>query len=640
MSVRVLYREKEREMEPGISMTDAVKAFDKKLARKAIVARIDGKLVDMNTPITQDVDIEILTADTPEGLEILRHSTSHIMAAAVKRLFPDVQVTIGPSIENGFYYDFDRDEPFTPEDLPKIEKEIKKIIKENHSFEKQILTVDDAIKMFRDMGETYKVELIEDLVKNEKVETVSVYKSGDFVDLCRGPHIPSTSKIKSYKLLDVAGAYWRGDEKNKMLQRIYGTAFNNKEELDQHLKNLAEAKRRDHRKLGKELDLFSFQDDGGPGLAYWHPNGGLIRHIIETFWKEEHLKREYDLVYTPHIARAHLWETSGHLDFYRENMYSPLEIDGQEYILKPMNCPFHILIYKTKIHSYRDLPLRWAELGTVYRYERSGVLHGLLRVRGFTQDDAHIFCTPDQLKEEMINCVKFAIFIIESFGFSEYDIFLATRPVKFAGTSQEWDTAEDTLRKALNEQELPFTIDEGGAVFYGPKIDIKLKDALGRHWQGPTIQFDFNLSKKFDVNYIGADGQEHRCFMVHRALMGSLERFFGCLVEHYGGAFPAWLSPVQVMVLPIADRHIEYADQVAKQLKNENFRAKVDKRREKTGFKIREAQIQKVPYMLIIGDNEIEEQKIAVRERKQGDLGAMDIHRLIDILRERVEKKN
>jgi len=640
MGVRVLYREKEKEMEPGISVTEAIKAFDRKSAKKGIVARINGKFVDMETPITEDVNIEVFTADTPQGLETLRHSTSHVMAAAVKRLFPEVQVTIGPSIENGFYYDFDRDEPFTPEDLPKIEKEMKKIIKENHPFERQVLPVEEAIKLFREMGEDYKVELIKDLVRDEKVETVSIYKSGDFVDLCRGPHIPSTGKIKSYKLLDVAGAYWRGDEHNKMLQRIYGTAFNKKEELAQHLKNLEEAKRRDHRRLGKELDLFSFQEDGGPGLAYWHPNGGLIRHIIETFWKEEHLKRGYDLVYTPHIARAHLWQISGHLDFYKENMYSPIEIEGQQYILKPMNCPFHILMYKTKIRSYRELPMRWAELGTVYRYERSGVLHGLLRVRGFTQDDAHIFCTPDQLKSEMINCVKFAIFIIESFGFRDYDIFLATRPDKFAGTSEEWDTAEETLRNALNEQGLPFTIDEGGAVFYGPKIDIKLRDALGRHWQGPTIQFDFNLPKRFDVNFVGADGQEHRCFMVHRALMGSLERFFGCLVEHYAGAFPVWLSPVQVMVLPIADRHQEYSHGIAGHLKKENFRVKVDDRREKIGFKIREAQLQKVPFMLIIGDKEVEDRKIAVRERKEGDLGAMDVYRFIDILKERIEKKN
>ncbi len=639
MSIKVRFRGEEKESEPGISIFEFIKAFDKKLAKQVIIAKMNDSMVDMETPITEDVEIEVFAPETTEGIDAIRHSTAHIMAAAVKKLFPDVQVTIGPSIENGFYYDFDKKDAFTPEDIPNIEKEMKNIIKANHKFERQVLAVNEAMELFREMGEMYKVELIEDLIRDTGVETVSIYKSGDFVDLCRGPHISSTGKIKAYKLLDVAGAYWRGDETRQMLQRIYGTAFDSQDELKQYLKNLEEAKLRDHRRLGKELDLFSFQDEIGPGLALWHPNGGIIRHLIETFWKEEHLKRGYQLVNTPHIGRSILWETSGHLGFYKENMYSPMDIDGKEYFIKPMNCPFHMLIYKSKIRSYRDLPLRWAELGTVYRYERSGVLHGLLRVRGFTQDDAHIFCTPEQLKSEMMNCVKFASYLIESFGFEHYDIFLATRPEKFVGSSEDWDVAEGTLRDALIENDLPFTIDEGGGVFYGPKIDIKLKDALGRHWQGPTIQFDFNLSRRFNITYVGADGKEHFCYVVHRAMLGSLERFFGCLIEHYAGAFPLWLSPMQAMVLPIADRHMEYAQEIERDLMEKGFRVKTDDRREKIGFKIREAQVQKVPYMIIVGDKEVEEKQLSVRERKDGDLGTMSIFRLVEIMKERLEKK-
>lgn len=640
MSIKIRIQDVEAEMESGVTIADALKVLDKKNSKKVLAAKINGKMTDLNEHLPADTEIEPVTADSPEGLDLLRHSTSHIMAAAVKRLFSDVQVTIGPSIENGFYYDFDTKEPFKPEDLPKIEKEMKKIISENLPFEKQVLKPQEAVELFKSAGEHYKVEIIEDLIKEENPEFVTIYKTGSFIDLCRGPHIPSSSRVKVFKLLDVAGAYWRGDEKRPMLQRIYGTAFNSKEELDLYLKNLEEAKKRDHRKLGKELDLFSFHEEGGPGLAYWHPNGALIRHIIESFWKDEHLKRGYQFVYTPHIARSHLWETSGHLSFYKENMYSPMDIDDQEYLIKPMNCPFHMLIYKTKIRSYRELPLRWAELGTVYRYERSGVLHGLLRVRGFTQDDAHIFCTPEQLKEEMINCVEFAQYLVKAFGFEHYDIFLATRPEDFAGTPEEWDTAEGTLRTALTEKGLPFTEDPGGAVFYGPKIDIKLRDALGRHWQGPTIQFDFNLPRRFQVTYVGSDGQEHYCYVVHRAMLGSIERFFGCLVEHYGGAFPLWLSPVQAVILPIADRHQDYADEIVKKLREYNFRVNVDYRREKMGFKIREAQMQKIPYMIIIGDEELENKKISVRERKEGDLGTMDIFRFSDILKEKIEKKN
>ncbi|MFP4497438.1 MAG: threonine--tRNA ligase [Vulcanimicrobiota bacterium] len=632
--------DKEIQVEPGKTVGDIIKKADRKTYKKTAVAKINEKLVDLDAVVEEEMEIEPVLLESGEGQEVLRHSTAHIMAAAVKNLFPDVKVTIGPAIENGFYYDFDKAEPFVPEDLDKIEKEMKKILKKNPKFERSVMPVKEALKLFKEKNEDYKIELIEDLMENEGVKEVSIYQAGDFIDLCRGPHIHSAQKINAFKLLDVAGAYWRGDEKNKMLQRIYGTAFATKEELNDHLEKLEEAKRRDHRVIGKELDLFSFQDDGGPGLAYWHPRGAMIRYLMEEFWRKEHLKRGYEFCYTPHIARSHLWETSGHLSFYKENMYSPIDIEGQEYLLKPMNCPFHILIYKTKKRSYRELPLRWAELGTVYRYERSGVLHGLLRVRGFTQDDAHIFCTPDQLKDEMMDCVGFALYMIESMGFNEYDIFLSTRPEKFAGSEEEWDKAEGTLKAALEEQNLPYEIDEGGAVFYGPKIDIKLKDALGRHWQGPTIQFDFNLARRFNVNYVGSDGEEHQCYMVHRALWGSMERFFGCLIEHYAGAFPVWLSPVQVMALPIADRHNDFARQVVETLKNEGIRADADYRREKVGFKIREAQVQKIPYMLVIGDEEVEENRIAVRERKEGDLGKMDIYRFMDIVKERIEEKN
>jgi threonyl-tRNA synthetase len=639
MGIQVSCCEQVKEFESGISIADALKRIDKNIAKKAVAAEIAGRICDVNTKIDENTEFRPVMIDEPAGLEILRHSTAHVMAAAVKKLFPDTKIAIGPSIEDGFYYDFDKSEPFVPEDLQKIEKEMSRIIKQNIPFERVETSTDEALKIFSSMGEDYKVEIINDLVRDEGARTVSLYKCADFTDLCRGPHIPTTGKIPAFKLLDVAGAYWRGDENNKMLQRIYGTAFASKEELDEHLKNLEEAKKRDHRRIGKDLELFSFQEEGGPGLAYWHPKGALIRYIMEDFWRKEHLKHGYDFVYTPHIARAHLWETSGHLDFYKENMYSPIDIEGQEYLLKPMNCPFHILIYKTKKRSYRELPLRWAELGTVYRYERSGVLHGLLRVRGFTQDDAHIFCTKEQLKDEMIKTVRFALFMIESMGFKEYDIFLSTRPEGYAGTSEEWDLAEDTLRIALNEAEIPFQVDEGGAVFYGPKIDIKLKDALGRHWQGPTIQFDFNLPRRFDVTYIGADGQEHQCVMVHRALWGSMERFFGCLIEHYGGAFPLWLSPVQVAVLPIADRHGDFAQKICDTLKQEGIRVNVDHRREKIGFKIREAQMEKTPYMLVIGDQEVENNRVSVRERREGDLGEMELNGLVEILKERIEKK-
>lgn len=559
--------------------------------------------------------------DTRLSLEAYRHSASHIMAQAVKKLYPQAKLGIGPPIEDGFYYDFDLESSITPEDLIKIEEKMKEIISEDLTFKRREVTKEEAIKIFEKEGENYKLEILGDISE----EKATLYQQGDFIDLCRGPHISSTGEVKAFKLLKVSGAYWRGDERRQMLQRIYGTAFFTEGELKEHLGKLEEAKLRDHRILGKKLDLFSIQEEGGPGLIYWHPKGALIRKIIEDFWIKEHLKRGYQLVNTPHIAKINLWETSGHLNFYQEFMYSPLEIEGQKYLLKPMNCPGHILIYKSQIHSYRDLPVRYAELGTVYRYERSGVLHGLLRVRGFTQDDAHIFCTPEQLKDEMMKAVELAFFMLRTFGFKDYQVDLSTRPEKFAGTIEDWEKAEDTLSKALEERNISYKIDLGGAVFYGPKIDIKMKDVPASLSQGPTIQFDFNLPERFNVTYVGDDGEEHKVVMVHRAVLGSMERFMGTLIEHYGGAFPVWLSPLQIIILPIADRHIDYAQSLKEELQKEDLRVKVNSRNEKVGFKIREAQMEKIPYMLIVGDREVEGKTISVRNREKGDLGVMNL---------------
>jgi len=563
-------------------------------------------------------------SEKEKELEILRHSTSHVMAQAVKRLFPDVKVAIGPAIENGFYYDFDKAEPFTQEDLGLIEQEMAKIVKEDLPIVREEIPREEAVAMFREAGEAYKAELIEDMPEDE---VVSLYRQGEFVDLCRGPHLESTGKIKAFKLLSVAGAYWRGDEKNKMLQRIYGTAFPTVEELDRHLEMLKEAEKRDHRRLGRELDIFSIHEEGGAGLVYWHPKGGIIRKIIEDFWRDEHLKRGYDLVFSPHIAKKDLWEISGHWGWYRENIYSPIDIDGVEYILKPMNCPFHILMYKTRTRSYRDLPLRWAELGTVYRYERSGVLHGMLRVRGFTQDDAHLFMRPDQLEEEIIGVIDLVKFMMEAFQYKEYEFELSVRDPnrkqEYAGSDDIWDLAENALISAMNKAGIEFRRMEGEAKFYGPAIDVHIKDALGRGWQGPTIQVDFNLPQRFGLYYIGEDNAQHQPVMIHRTVLGSMERFVAGLIEHYNGAFPVWLAPSQVRIIPIADRHIEYAKRVEKAFRDLNLRVETDARPEKVGYKIREAQLEKVPYMIIVGDKEVSEEKISVRSRSEGDLGQM-----------------
>jgi len=550
-----------------------------------------------------------------EQLERMRHSTSHIMAEAVQYLFPGAKFGIGPTIENGFYYDFELPRPLTPEDLPVIENKMREIISENLPFVTEEMSKDEARKLFA--TQPYKLELIDEIADT----TVTIYKQGSFTDLCRGPHLASTGEVKAFKLTHLAGAYWRGDEKRPMLQRIYGVAFESQKELDDYLSRQAEATKRDHRKLGKELDLFSTHEEIGPGLICWHPRGALIRQIIEDFWKAEHIKRGYDIVYTPHIAKLDLWKTSGHWEFYRDYLFSPMEIEGQQYLLRPMNCLGHILIYKSQLRSYRNLPLRYAELGTVYRYERTGVLYGLARVRGFTQDDAHIFCRPDQVEEEVLGVLSLAQFMMSSFGFDEYEVLLSTRPEKYAGTVEMWEEATESLRHVLERLNLHYEVDPGEGVFYGPKIDIKLKDALGHVWQGPTIQVDFNLPQRFNVCYIGEDGLEHSVVMIHRTVLGSMERFLACLTEHYGGVFPVWLSPVQTVIIPIADRHVGYAHKMEGDLKNKGIRVRVDDRSERMNLKIREAQLEKVPYMLIVGDKEMASSSASLRLRSGEDLG-------------------
>ncbi|HBH61700.1 MAG TPA: threonine--tRNA ligase [Nitrospiraceae bacterium] len=567
-----------------------------------------------------------------ELLEIYRHSTSHIMAHAVKELFPDTKLAIGPSIADGFYYDLECDHSITQEDLAEIEKKMKDIIKAKRPFVRKELSRGDAIQLFNSLGETYKVELLHEI----KDETVTVYTEGDFTDLCRGPHLESTGKVKAFKLLSVAGAYWRGDEKNKMLQRIYGTAFPSKEELKKHLDFLEEVKKRDHRRLGKELDLFSINDDVGAGLVLWHPRGAAIRRVIENFWLDEHHKAGYQILYTPHMAKLDLWKKTGHLDFYKENMYSPMEIEGLEYEIKPMNCPFHVSIFKSHLRSYRELPLRFAELGTVYRYERSGVLHGLLRVRGFTQDDAHIFCREDQIEDEVLRVLDFTLFILKTFGFSDYDIYLSTRPDKYVGTEDGWTKATSALEKALLEKGLTYEIDPGEGVFYGPKIDIKVRDSLGRQWQCSTIQVDFNIPERLDINYRGSDSKDCRPIMIHRALMGSLERFFGVLIEHYAGAFPFWLSPVQISLLTIAERHADYSRAILNTLIKEGIRVDLDDDNEKIGYKIRKATMLKTPYMCIIGDKEMENNTINIRKRNGENVGEMSIDKLTTFLKDEI----
>ena len=570
-------------------------------------------------------------SDLSELRKRIRHSASHVMADVVTRMYPGTRLAIGPPTDDGFYYDFDTPEPFSDDDLERIEERMRDVIARDFSFELQEYPRDEALEMHS--GEPMKLEIIGEIPEGDSITT---YRHGEFEDLCAGPHVESTGKIPAFKLLSVAGAYWRGDERRQMLQRVYGTAFESQEALDEHLSRLEEARRRDHRHLGRQLDLFSMHDETGPGLIVWHPKGATVRGIVEEFWKGEHRRRGYDLVYTPHIGRSTLWQTSGHLDFFKENMFAAMEMEGYDYYLKPMNCPFHILYYKTDLRSYRSLPMRVGELGTVYRNERAGVVHGLLRVRGMTQDDAHIFCRPDQVEDEINGVLDLTFFLLKSFGFDEYDVMLSTRPEKAVGEVEQWELATASLRNTLEARGIEYGVDEGGGAFYGPKIDIHIRDAIGRLWQCTTVQFDFNLPERFGLTYIGEDGREHRPYMVHRALLGSLERFMGVLIEHYGGAFPTWLAPVQAVVIPIAERHLEYARQVQEQIAGAGIRVETDDRNERMNAKIRDAQLQKVPYMLVVGDREAEAEAAAVRLRSGENLGAVPVSQVI----ERISSEN
>jgi threonyl-tRNA synthetase len=607
----------------------------RELGEKPLFARINGQLTSLATPLTEDVELELIDQDSEEALDILRHSASHLLAHSVMELFPETQTGIGPAVENGFYYDFLRDLPFTPEDLETIEKKMNEIVLRDVPIERVILSKEEALKLFKKEGQELKVELIQE--KGE--EKVSNYRQEDFIDFCRGPHVPSSGYIKHFKILSSSGAYWKGDEKGKQLQRIYGTAFFSKEKMDEYLNLLEEAKKRDHRKIGPELDLFSFNEKLGGGLILWHPKGSAIRRVIEEFWYEEHFKDGYEIVYSPHIAKLDVWHQSGHTEFY-DAMYPPLLHEGVEYELKPMNCPFHIMVYNNKPKSYRDLPLRWAELGTVYRYERSGVLHGLMRVRGFTQDDAHIFCRGDQLEDEIKRAISLAQKLLKAFGFEEFEVYLSTCPDKYCGLLEDWEKATLALENALKDKGMTYQIDPGAGVFYGPKIDIKIKDALQRSWQCTTVQLDFNLAERFDLSYIGEDGKAKRPYMVHRALLGSLERFFGVLIEHYNGNFPVWLAPVQVIFLPIADRHNAYVENLSERFREEGLRASIDHRREKISYKIRDAEMNKIPLMCIVGDKEVSEQTVSLRVHGVGDKGKIDVNEFLEKVKELDKNKS
>jgi len=624
--------------EAGTRPIDIAQSISPRLADAAIAAKINGELADLNRPIEKDASLQILTPKDPESLVIYRHSTAHLLAAAVLELFPETKLGIGPPIDNGFYYDFDRATPFTPEDLEKIEKKMWEIQARHLPYERIYTRKDEGLKKYADAW--MKCELIDERAD----EVFTEYTLGPhFIDFCRGPHLPDTSKIKAFKLLSIAGAYWKGNEHNKQLQRIYGTAFFTPKELEAYLKQIEEAKKRDHRKLGKELDLFSIQELAGPGLIFFHPKGGIIRKQLEDWMRDQYLKRGYSLVYTPHVARFDLWKTSGHANFYAANMFTRMELDDAEYQLKPMNCPFHILIYADKQHSYRDLPVRLGELGTVYRYERSGVLNGLFRVRGFTQDDAHIFCTPEQIEDEIVACLQFAVDTLTAFGFDKYEAELSTwdngASGKYDGAPEQWKMAENALQHATERLNMKVKVMPDEAAFYGPKIDVKLVDAIGRPWQLSTVQFDFTLPRRFELEYIGEDGKHHQPLMVHRALYGSIERFFGILIEHYAGAFPVWLAPVQAIVLPITDRQTEYARGVRKQLEDAGIRATVDERSEKVNLKIRDAQLQKVPFMLVVGDREQQNGQVAVRHRKHGDQGVKPLAECIAAIRGLIDSK-
>jgi threonyl-tRNA synthetase len=623
----------------GTRPIDIAKSISPRLADDAVVARVDGELWDLTRPLEKDSKVEILTSKNPEALQVYRHSTAHLLAAAVLELFPETQLGIGPPTDTGFYYDFQRETPFTPEDLEKIEARMQELQAKNLPFERKMTPKEVGLAKYAD--DWMKRELIEERAG----EIFSEYTLGpQFIDFCRGPHVPSTSRLKAFKLLSVAGAYWKGDEHKPRLQRIYGTAFFNKKEQDAYLQRLEEAKKRDHRKLGQELDLFSIQELAGPGLIFWHPKGGRIRKIIEDWMRDQYLARGYSLVYTPHVMRRDLWKISGHANFYSDNMFKPMELDDAEYQLKPMNCPGHILIYKDKLHSYRDLPVRLGELGTVYRYERSGVMHGLMRVRGFTQDDAHIFCTPEQIEDEVVSCLQFAIDTLSNFGFDDYEAELSTwdggASGKYDGaTPEQWVLAENALKRATERLNMKVKVMPDEAAFYGPKIDVKLVDAIGRLWQLSTVQFDFTLPRRFELEYVADDGKKHQPLMVHRALYGSIERFFGILIEHYAGAFPVWLAPVQAVVMPITDRQAEYAQKVVDQLKAAGLRVELDDRKEKVNLKIREAQLQKIPYMLVVGDREAQEGTVSVRNRKHADQGVQKVEEFVAGIQRLIDSK-
>jgi threonyl-tRNA synthetase len=659
-----------KELPKGATPLDVAKSISPRLADAALVAKIrpalrasgqsgteganpavgmhatpaqnDWEFADLTKPLQEDAELRILTEKDQDALPVYRHSSAHLLATAVTELFPETKLGHGPSTESGFFYDFYRPTPFTPEDLEKIEKRMREVADRDEKFQREFVPREEGLSRFRSEGDFMKVHFIEQFTKSG--EPISTYRNGSFVDFCRGPHIPSTGRIKAFKLLNIAGAYWLGDEKNPQLQRIYGTSFFNKKELEQYLHQLEEAKRRDHRVLGKQLDLFSIQELAGPGLIFWHPKGGIMRKEMEDWMRDEYLKRGYSLVYTPHVFRVNLWKTSGHEGYYAQNMFTPMELDDAEYRLKPMNCPGHILIYKDALRSYRDLPVRLGELGTVYRYERSGVMHGLMRVRGFTQDDAHIFCTPEQIEDEIVGCIDFALAVLQAFGFDQYHVELSSWDPNdrknFLGGDDKWELAIGSLEKALERRNIPYKIIPGEAAFYGPKIDIKLVDAIGRPWQLTTVQFDFNLPERFQLEYVAEDGTRKRPLMVHRALYGSMERFFGTLIEHYAGAFPVWLSPVQVAVIPISEKHTEYGQKVHRQLKDAGIRAELDARNEKMNAKVREHTMQKVPFLLVVGEREAETDTVNVRVRgKQQPEGTVPISQFVERVKRLIGSK-
>nr|AGF92896.1 threonyl-tRNA synthetase [uncultured organism] len=629
----------ELEVEEGKRVIDIAYDIGPGLGDATVGATLDGELLDLRDEIHEEGEFEIITIDSPQAVEIIRHTASHVMAQAVKRLYDDVRLAIGPAIDDGFYYDFDLSETLSEDDFDEIRDEMRKIVDEGYEIERFALDADEAKEYLAEQNEDYKLELLDEFV-SEGEESVTFYRQDGFTDLCEGPHLRNTEQLEHFELLDVAGAYWRGDETNVMLQRVYGTAFTEEKELKEYIERQEEAKERDHRKLGPELDLFTFHPEVGPGLVYWHPKGTEMLNVIKDFWREKHREDGYEFVSTPHIGKSDLWKKSGHLDYFREDMFPPMKESNQEYFLKPMNCPFHVQIYQSRTRSYRDLPLRWAELGTVYRHERSGVLHGLLRARGFTQDDAHIIATPDQVKEEVTGVLDLTFDILSAFGFDDYEIALSTKPEKSVGDEDKWEKATEALKEAIVDLDLDYVVEEGEGAFYGPKIDVHLEDALGRLWQTTTVQFDFNLPERFDMTYMGSDGREHRPYMIHRALLGTLERFFGILIEHYKGAFPVWLAPVQVAVLPVTGDNHEYAEEVAGKIAEAGIR--VDARTdvdENLSRQIHEAQMENIPYMLVVGDNEEESGEVSLRLRTEEDLGPRPLDEFIEFAEEKIESK-